>query len=61
MEEIIANDYNCNIPRYVDVRDEEEEIDIDAVRAEIKTINNEEAAVLAKLNAMMKELGLEEV
>ena len=31
MEEIESNDYNLNIPRYVDTFEEEEEIDIKAV------------------------------
>lgn len=31
MDEIKENDYNLNIPRYVDTFEEEEEIDLDAV------------------------------
>jgi type I restriction enzyme M protein len=32
IEEIRQNDYNLNIPRYVDTSEEEEEIDINEVR-----------------------------
>ena len=34
-QEIAANDYNLNIPRYVDTFEQEEEIDIAAVQMEI--------------------------
>lgn len=36
MEEIKENDYNLNIPRYVDTFEEEEEIDIIEVQKNIK-------------------------
>lgn len=36
MEEIKENDYNLNIPRYVDNFEEEEEIDIIEVQKNIK-------------------------
>lgn len=61
MQEIIDNNYNLNIPRYVDTSEEEEEIDIDEVRKELHAIQEEKKKVLADFNAMMKELGLEEV
>jgi type I restriction system adenine methylase (hsdM) len=38
-EEIAANDYNLNIPRYVDTFEEEEEIDIVALSHEIVDLN----------------------
>ena len=38
LKEIEENDYNLNIPRYVDTFEEEEEIDIKAVMAEIKEL-----------------------
>jgi len=34
LEEIAENDYNLNIPRYVDTFEEEEELDLMAIRAE---------------------------
>lgn len=57
-KEIIANDYNLNIPRYVDTSEEEEELNIDDVRAEIADIEKEESETLKAINAMMAELGL---
>ena len=40
-EEIVGNDYNLNIPRYVDTFEPEEEIDVAAVQKEINTIEAE--------------------
>ena len=57
-QEIVDNDYNLNIPRYVDTSEEEEEIIIDDVRAEIAQIQKDEREVIASINAMMAELGL---
>jgi len=57
-QEIIDNDYNLNIPRYVDTFDEEEPIDLDEVRADIDKHNSEEKACLTSINKMMAELGL---
>ena len=39
MEEIAKNDYNLNIPRYVDTFEAEENIDIEAIAQEIKTLD----------------------
>lgn len=38
LAEIAENDYNLNIPRYVDTFEEEESVDLDAVSAELKQI-----------------------
>ena len=38
LAEIAENDYNLNIPRYVDTFEEEEPVDLDAVSAELKQI-----------------------
>lgn len=57
-EEIVENDYNLNIPRYVDTFEEEEPVDIEAVQAEIAATEQEIAAVQAKMDAFLKELGL---
>ena len=56
--EIAENDYNLNIPRYVDTFEEEAAIDIDAVRTEIAATEKEIAEVQAKMNEFLKELGL---
>lgn len=51
-----GNDFNLNIPRYVDTFEEEAEIDIDAVQKEIDQIESELAEVRAKMAAMLKEI-----
>ena len=55
--EIEENEFNLNIPRYVDTFEEEEEIDIAAVQAEIEQIEAELAATQAKMKEYLKELG----
>ncbi|HUX57811.1 MAG TPA: type I restriction-modification system subunit M [Bacteroidales bacterium] len=40
MDEVRENDYNLNIPRYVDTFEEEVAIDIDSVSNELKTLEN---------------------
>ncbi len=57
-EEIIENDYNLNIPRYVDTFEEEEEIDIHAVMSDIKVLEGKRAELDGQIAAYMKELGL---
>ncbi len=56
--EIEENDFNLNIPRYVDTFEEEEEIDIVAVQQEIGEIGDELAVVQAKMKRFLEELGL---
>jgi type I restriction enzyme M protein len=55
-DEIKGNDFNLNIPRYVDTFEEEEEIDIDAVQKEIDILEKELAAVRARMSAKLKEI-----
>ena len=57
-DEIKENDYNLNIPRYVDTFEEEEEIDIKAVQKEIEGLEAELVTVRKKMNEYLKELGL---
>jgi type I restriction enzyme M protein len=57
-EEIRENDYNLNIPRYVDTFEEEEEVDIGAVQERIIGIEKELAEVREQMAACLKELGL---
>lgn len=58
-EEIAENDYNLNIPRYVDTFEEEEEIDLMAVRAEREKLKAELAVLEEKMAGYLKELGYE--
>ena len=57
-DEIKENEYNLNIPRYVDTFEEEEIIDIDAVNAEIAEIKGKIADVEEQMDKYLKELGL---
>ncbi len=58
LQEIRDNDYNLNIPRYVDTFEEEEEIDIHAVMREIKELEAKRAGLDAEIEVYLKELGL---
>ena len=57
--EIGENDYNLNIPRYVDTFEEEAEIDLMAVRAEREKLKAELAVLEEKMATYLKELGYE--
>ena len=57
-EEIRENEYNLNIPRYVDTFEEEELIDIDEVRANIASIEEELKVVQEQMDRYLRELGL---
>lgn len=56
--EIRENDYNLNIPRYVDTFEEEELVDIDEVKQNIASIEAELAEVQAQMAKYLEELGL---
>ncbi|MCG3701554.1 type I restriction-modification system subunit M [Aliarcobacter butzleri] len=58
LEEIQENDYNLNIPRYVDTFEEEEPVDIEATKANISKIESELVAIKTQMSAYLKELGL---
>jgi len=58
LEEIEENDYNLNIPRYVDTFEEEEYVDLELVQQELKEIEKEDAEITAELNKYLEELGL---
>ena len=60
LKEIAENDYNLNIPRYVDTFEEEEEIDIQAVMAEIKELEAKRTELDAQIEVYLKELGIVE-
>jgi type I restriction enzyme M protein len=55
-DEIKENDFNLNIPRYVDTFEEEAEIDIDAVQKEIDQLEIELADVRVKMAEMLKTI-----
>ena len=59
MDEIRENDFNLNIPRYVDTFEEEEPIDLDEVVSELKKINEEMKKVDAEIKKYCDELGIQ--
>lgn len=56
-DEIKENDFNLNIPRYVDTFEEEEEVDILAVQKEIEQLEVELASTRQEMAVYLKELG----
>ena len=58
LDEVKENDYNLNIPRYVDTFEEEEPVDLQAVSQRIAEIDQEIAQIDEELASYLKELGL---
>ena len=58
MKEIIENDYNLNIPRYVDTFEEEEPIDIKEIQQHIRELDKEMAELYKDIEIDLKDLGL---
>ena len=58
MKEIIENDYNLNIPRYVDTFEEEEPIDIKEIQGRIRELDKEMAELYKEIDIDLKDLGL---
>lgn len=56
-EEIVENDYNLNIPRYVDTFEEEEPIDIATTQKEITQIKEQLSKVENQMKHFLTELG----
>ena len=59
IEEIRENDYNLNIPRYVDTFEQEEEIDLAEVQRLLEQDKREIAELEAKIAETLKVLGVE--
>jgi type I restriction enzyme M protein len=57
-EEIAENDFNLNIPRYVDTFEAEKEVDLKAVQKEIETLEGQLSEVRKQMAGYLKELGL---
>lgn len=58
LDEIRENDYNLNIPRYVDTFEEEELVDIEEVKKNIENIEKELKSVQGEMKKYLEELGL---
>ena len=59
LQEIATNDYNLNIPRYVDTFEVEDEIDIDAIASELKALETSMVATDDVIAGFCRELGIE--
>jgi type I restriction enzyme M protein len=59
LDEIKENDYNLNIPRYVDTFEEEEQVDLKAVSHELKNLAKEMEQVDATIADYCKQLGID--
>ncbi len=57
-DEIKENEFNLNIPRYVDTFEEEEQVDITATRQEIISLKKELREVEKQMEDYLNELGL---
>ncbi|MFR0820317.1 MAG: N-6 DNA methylase, partial [Lactococcus lactis] len=57
-EEIESNDFNLNIPRYVDTFEEEEPIDIIALSQEIVDLNQEISKTEQEFLSMLNQLAV---
>lgn len=55
-EEIVRNDYNLNIPRYVDIFEAEPLPDVERILNELRSINEEEEKIATNLYRMLGEL-----
>ena len=58
MEEIAENDYNLNIPRYVDTFEEEEPINLDEVSRELQELQKESDSNSRVISEFCKELNI---
>jgi type I restriction enzyme M protein len=56
--EVTENDYNLNIPRYVDTFEEEEPIDLSAVTATLHSLEDDIATTDATIAGFASELGI---
>lgn len=56
LDEIKENDFNLNIPRYVDTFEEEPEIDINAVQDQIQKLEDELKVIQIEMAKYLKEL-----
>lgn len=58
-DEIAENDYNLNIPRYVDTFEEEEPVDLEAVAKELRHLETEMKETDATIADYCNQLGIE--
>ena len=59
LEDIADNDYNLNIPRYVDTFEEEEPVDLAAVTVELRQLETDMGDIDSTIRGFCTELGIE--
>jgi len=59
LKEVAENDYNLNIPRYVDTFEEEEPVDLAAISKELKSVAEESLSTDATIADYCKQLGID--
>jgi type I restriction enzyme M protein len=58
LDEVAENDYNLNIPRYVDTFEEEEPVDLDQVSEDLKNLETEIAETDKAIAGYCQELNI---
>ena len=59
LKEVAENDYNLNIPRYVDTFEEEEPVDLLAVSSELKAIDTAMSTTDTTIADYCNQLGID--
>jgi len=59
LDEVLENDYNLNIPRYVDTFEEEEAVDLQSVSNELKALNKDMQQTDTEIADYCKQLGID--
>jgi len=57
-EELKENEFNLNVPRYVDISEPEEDIDIQTAYDELEVTHREQGRLRKKVESDLKELGI---
>ena len=58
LQEVKDNDYNLNIPRYVDTFEAEAEIDLDAIAKQLQALEHDSQKTDTIIADFCKELGI---
>ena len=58
LQEIEENDFNLNIPRYVDTFEEEEDVDLEEVSGEIQSLEKDLSETNQTIQSFCKELNI---
>ena len=59
LQEVKDNDYNLNIPRYVDTFEAEDEIDLNAIAQQLKDLEQQSQNTDKVIAEFCKELGID--